>query len=75
MLLKYGDSDWYQKNVVPVSITHPSVRKVQSDSPDPQYRNKVFPPEEKTVRVRSQIHLIANVPSPLNHSGFIGTAY
>ncbi|KAF9792427.1 hypothetical protein BJ322DRAFT_1102935 [Thelephora terrestris] len=37
MLLKYGDSDWYQKNVIP-------------------YRNKVFPPEEKTVRILPADH-------------------
>lgn len=54
MLLKYGDSEWYQNHVIPVSAPVVILKKPQPDRLDPQYRNKVFPPEEKTVRVRSE---------------------
>lgn len=71
MLLKYGDSEWYQKNVIPVS-TSVALQESQPDRPELQYRNKVFPPEEKTVRVRSRIPACADVFSPLNLAKFIG---
>jgi len=60
MLLRYGDSEWYQNNVIPVSAVV-TLEKSQPDRPEPQYRNKVFPPEEKTVRVRPRKSISPNV--------------
>jgi len=52
MLLRYGDLERYQNHVIPVS---PCVvpEELQPNHPKPQYRNKVFPPDqEKAVSLR-----------------------
>lgn len=53
MLLHYGNPDWYAKNVLPVCIRCLPKTTWTLAHPFAQYKDKIFPPEERLITVCS----------------------
>jgi|SRR6267142_220683 len=53
VFLHYGDPEWYQSNVIPVGhlyLARSLARRVTTIDPFVQYKERIFPSEERTAR-------------------------